>query len=85
MANDLIRTSDGEYCLGVFASKDIPAGSELFYDYKFSLFKSDEILQICRCGSANCSGTLGKKPTIRDSSKQSTSPPEPAATVTTLP
>ncbi|KAI8342674.1 hypothetical protein BC941DRAFT_466341 [Chlamydoabsidia padenii] len=52
----------GEYHLGVFASQDIPAGSELFYDYNFSLFDTEAIGQECRCGSTNCRGFLGKRP-----------------------
>ncbi|KAI8099537.1 uncharacterized protein BX664DRAFT_363434 [Halteromyces radiatus] len=51
----------GEYHLGVFASKNIPANSELFYDYNFSLFDTEAIGQECHCGSANCRGFLGKR------------------------
>ncbi|KAI8388531.1 uncharacterized protein BYT42DRAFT_492357 [Radiomyces spectabilis] len=55
----------GELHVGVFASKDIPANTELFYDYNFSVFKDVETQQECRCGSENCRGILGKKPPSR--------------------
>ncbi|CAO3636229.1 unnamed protein product [Cunninghamella blakesleeana] len=51
----------GEYHLGVFASKNIEANEELFYDYNFSWFDTETIGQECFCGSKNCRGTLGKK------------------------
>ncbi|ORZ25848.1 hypothetical protein BCR42DRAFT_314758 [Absidia repens] len=52
----------GEFHLGVFASKDILVDTELFYDYNFSLFDTEAIGQECRCGSSNCRGFLGKRP-----------------------
>jgi SET domain-containing protein len=52
----------GESHFGVFASEDIKANSELFYDYNFSTFNgSVESQQICYCGSQLCRGTIGKK------------------------
>ncbi|KAF7728566.1 Histone-Lysine N-Methyltransferase ash1l [Apophysomyces ossiformis] len=51
----------GELHVGVFASKDIPANSELFYDYNFSVFGNTESQQRCYCGSSNCRGTIGRK------------------------
>ncbi|KAI8979949.1 hypothetical protein BDB01DRAFT_725495 [Pilobolus umbonatus] len=48
--------------LGVFASQDIEANSELFYDYNFSNFGGNvESEQICHCQSEACRGTIGKK------------------------
>jgi SET domain-containing protein len=44
----------------VFASKDIPAYSELSYDYNFSTFNVENE-QMCHCGSESCRGTIGKK------------------------
>jgi hypothetical protein len=63
---DLNRAIGGEICVGVMASKDIPAGSELFYDYNYTVFGSG-IRQRCRCGSVNCRGFIGKKRGGRDS------------------
>ncbi|KAI9304731.1 hypothetical protein BJ944DRAFT_163042 [Cunninghamella echinulata] len=52
----------GEYHLGVFASKNIEANTELCYDYNFSWFDDTESIgQACFCGSENCRGYLGKK------------------------
>ncbi|KAI8054958.1 uncharacterized protein B0P05DRAFT_560897 [Gilbertella persicaria] len=52
----------GESHFGVFASRDIPALSELFYDYNFSTFNgSVESQQPCYCGAVKCRGTIGRK------------------------
>ncbi|KAI9003784.1 hypothetical protein DFJ74DRAFT_418262 [Hyaloraphidium curvatum] len=48
---------NGEFCVGVFASRAIPAGAELTYDYKFE--SVGEMLQ-CRCGAARCRGFIGE-------------------------
>ena len=50
---------DGEICVGLFASRDIKARTELTYDYNFHNF-SENKKQRCDCGSANCRGILGK-------------------------
>ncbi|KAI7906434.1 uncharacterized protein BX663DRAFT_427608 [Cokeromyces recurvatus] len=56
----------GESHFGIFASKDIKANSELFYDYNFSTFNgSVESQQPCYCGSEHCRGTIGKKLSTR--------------------
>lgn len=56
------RNRGGEYHLGVFASKNIEANTELCYDYNFSWFDDTESIgQACFCGSENCRGYLGKK------------------------
>lgn len=47
----------------IFALRDIAAGEELTYDYRFS---GDEQLR-CDCGAASCGGRVNKPPT-RDSS-----------------
>ncbi|KAI9316094.1 hypothetical protein BX666DRAFT_1955066 [Dichotomocladium elegans] len=47
--------------VGVFASRDITAGEELFYDYNFATFGEGQD-QACYCGSQKCRGTIGKKP-----------------------
>ena len=47
---------DGEYRIGIFASDDIPAETELTYDYRFDSFGP---LQQCMCGAENCRGFIG--------------------------
>jgi hypothetical protein len=56
------RSCRGESNFGVFASKNISAKSELFYDYNFSTFNgSVESHQQCHCASKNCRGLIGRK------------------------
>ncbi|OCF38889.1 hypothetical protein I317_07338 [Kwoniella heveanensis CBS 569] len=54
-----------EYEVGMWASRDIKAGEELFYDYNFESFdvaaQSDELRTKCCCGAPNCIGYLGRK------------------------
>ncbi|ORE15371.1 SET domain-containing protein [Rhizopus microsporus] len=50
----------GEAHFGVFASKDIPAYTELSYDYNFLTFNVENA-QVCHCGSKRCRGIIGKK------------------------
>ncbi|CAJ0827359.1 15071_t:CDS:2 [Entrophospora sp. SA101] len=57
---DARRAPNGELFVGVFASVNVPAGTELTYDYNFSTFAGAEALQ-CHCGSSNCRGILGSK------------------------
>ncbi|KAI9495959.1 hypothetical protein BDB00DRAFT_759408 [Zychaea mexicana] len=52
----------GELFVGVFASRDIKIGEELFYDYNFSTFGGSGDDQLCHCGSIKCRGAIGKKP-----------------------
>lgn len=47
---------DGEYRVGVFASRPIEKGEELSYDYNFESFGTR---QACRCGAAKCKGFIG--------------------------
>ncbi|KND00271.1 uncharacterized protein SPPG_04600 [Spizellomyces punctatus DAOM BR117] len=47
---------DGEYCVGLFSSEDIFAGSELTYDYRFEAFGP---MQQCLCGAKSCRGFIG--------------------------
>jgi SET domain-containing protein len=51
----------------IHALRDIPAGSELFYDYWYITDESytiDDLRRIypCRCGSPMCRGTLARPP-----------------------
>ncbi|KAJ1270992.1 hypothetical protein BS78_06G094600 [Paspalum vaginatum] len=49
----------GEVRVGIFATQDIPFGTELSYDYNFEWFGG--VMVRCLCGAANCSGFLGAK------------------------
>ncbi|KAJ3123434.1 Histone-Lysine N-Methyltransferase ash1l [Physocladia obscura] len=46
----------GEYFVGLFADKDIEAGAEITYDYKFESFGP---MKKCLCGGKKCRGFLG--------------------------
>eukprot|EP00899_Mesostigma_viride_P015997 jgi/Mesvir1/24399/Mv11067-RA.1 len=50
-------TVNGEVCVGIFATKRIPKGTEFTYDYKFEYFGGPKTR--CRCGATKCSGFLG--------------------------
>jgi len=47
----------GERRVGIFALKDVGAGTELCFDYKWERKGFDPI--ICRCGTPSCRGFLG--------------------------
>ena len=49
----------GEPRIGIFANQDIPAGTELTFDYHLDSLGND--MKKCLCGSKNCSGFLGVK------------------------
>eukprot|EP01018_Ginkgo_biloba_P019462 Gb_16572 [translate_table: standard] len=49
----------GEIRVGIFAKQDIPAGTELAYDYNFEWYGGAKVR--CRCGAASCFGFLGAK------------------------
>jgi hypothetical protein len=49
---------DGEYRFGIVACKNIYAGDELTYDYRFQSFGK---MQKCSCGAENCRGFIGAK------------------------
>ncbi|KAF9570395.1 Histone-Lysine N-Methyltransferase ash1l [Mortierella alpina] len=51
---------NGEMSIGIFASQDIPAGTEISYDYNFSSFRGAQ-KQKCRCGAINCRGYIGER------------------------
>lgn len=50
---------DGEFCIGLFALKDIAAGEELTYDYNFQTF--GDVRQECLCGADRCRGWITSK------------------------
>lgn len=47
---------------GIFAKRDIPANTELTYDYNFLGYWEAGKAQPCLCGSKNCSKFLGQRP-----------------------
>jgi hypothetical protein len=44
--------------VGIFAKRDIVAGDELTFDYKFERYGSKA--QVCYCGEDGCTGYIGK-------------------------
>ncbi|ODQ64933.1 SET domain-containing protein, partial [Nadsonia fulvescens var. elongata DSM 6958] len=64
--------------IGLFASENIPAGTEITYDYNFSWFDEDSA-QECTCGSKNCRGFInGRFRKSRSSSSNTNSKDKPA-------
>lgn len=52
-------TVNGDTRVGLFANEDIPAGSELTFNYNLECVGKEK--KICRCGASNCSGYIGVK------------------------
>ncbi|KXS19061.1 histone-lysine N-methyltransferase ash1, partial [Gonapodya prolifera JEL478] len=46
----------GEYAVGLFASEDIPARTELTYDYRYENVGQE--MQKCLCGASKCRGFI---------------------------
>ncbi|XP_043918229.1 histone-lysine N-methyltransferase NSD2 [Protopterus annectens] len=53
-------TVNGDTRVGLFAVCDIPAGSELTFNYNLDCLGNEKTA--CRCGAPNCSGFLGDRP-----------------------
>ncbi|RXN00772.1 Histone-lysine N-methyltransferase NSD2 [Acipenser ruthenus] len=53
-------TVNGDTRVGLFAGCDIPAGTELTFNYNLDCLGNEKT--ICRCGAPNCSGFLGDRP-----------------------
>ncbi|XP_018420740.1 PREDICTED: histone-lysine N-methyltransferase ASH1L [Nanorana parkeri] len=51
---------NGVYRIGLYALKDMPAGTELTYDYNFHAFNTER-QQLCKCGFDRCRGIIGGK------------------------
>jgi hypothetical protein len=51
----------GEVCIGIFANRDIHEDEEFTFDYQFDAYNTP--LTKCLCGTPNCKGYLGLKPT----------------------
>ncbi|XP_060676785.1 histone-lysine N-methyltransferase ASH1L isoform X2 [Hemiscyllium ocellatum] len=49
---------NGVYRIGLFALKDVMAGTELTYDYNFHAFNLEK-QQLCKCGAEKCRGIIG--------------------------
>ncbi|MEQ2275168.1 hypothetical protein XENORESO_021884 [Xenotaenia resolanae] len=53
-------TVNGDTRVGLFAICDVPAGTELTFNYNLDCLGNEKT--ICRCGAPNCSGFLGDRP-----------------------
>ncbi|KAM6961098.1 histone-lysine N-methyltransferase NSD2 [Aplochiton taeniatus] len=53
-------TVNGDTRVGLFAVGDIPAGTELTFNYNLDCLGNEKT--VCRCGAPNCSGFLGDRP-----------------------
>ena len=58
-------TVNGELRVGFFTTREVQAGEELTFDYKYERYGN--IAQKCYCGSHNCRGWLGGEPKSSDS------------------
>ena len=58
-------TVNGDIRIGLFALKDVQAGTELNFNYQLEAF--GESKTPCMCGADNCSGFIGEKPIKRSS------------------
>nr|CAH7733445.1 unnamed protein product [Callosobruchus chinensis] len=52
-------TVNGETRVGLFATEDIPAETELTFNYNLECIGKEK--KVCRCGAPNCSGFIGVK------------------------
>ncbi|MEQ2232470.1 Histone-lysine N-methyltransferase nsd2 [Ilyodon furcidens] len=55
-------TVNGDTRVGLFAICDVPAGTELTFNYNLDCLGNEKT--ICRCGAPNCSGFLGDRPKV---------------------
>ncbi|XP_034433295.1 histone-lysine N-methyltransferase NSD2 isoform X1 [Hippoglossus hippoglossus] len=53
-------TVNGDTRVGLFAVRDIPAGTELTFNYNLDCLGNEKT--VCRCDAPNCSGFLGVRP-----------------------
>uniref|UniRef100_A0AAY4AM42 Histone-lysine N-methyltransferase, H3 lysine-36 specific n=1 Tax=Denticeps clupeoides TaxID=299321 RepID=A0AAY4AM42_9TELE len=53
-------TVNGDTRVGLFALTDIPAGTELTFNYNLECLGNGKT--VCKCGAPNCSGFLGVRP-----------------------
>uniref|UniRef100_A0A3Q4IAT2 Nuclear receptor binding SET domain protein 2 n=1 Tax=Neolamprologus brichardi TaxID=32507 RepID=A0A3Q4IAT2_NEOBR len=57
-------TVNGDTRVGLFAVCDIPAGTELTFNYNLDCLGNEKT--VCRCGAPNCSGFLGDRPKVTE-------------------
>jgi [histone H3]-lysine36 N-trimethyltransferase len=50
---------NGRLCIGLFARRDIPAQTELTFNYRCERF--GDVVQKCLCGEASCTGFIGQR------------------------
>ena len=60
--------------VGLFALEDIPANTELTFNYQFE--SMGEVKKACLCGAKNCSGFIGKKSKSKKSIEKEAKGPE---------
>ena len=60
---------NGDIRVGLFAKKDIPACTELTFNYNFDCISNEKAE--CKCGASNCSGFIGDRPKNATSSGSS--------------
>uniref|UniRef100_A0A4W4H785 Nuclear receptor binding SET domain protein 2 n=1 Tax=Electrophorus electricus TaxID=8005 RepID=A0A4W4H785_ELEEL len=65
-------TVNGDTRVGLFAVCDIPAGTELTFNYNLDCLGNEKT--VCRCGAPNCSGFLGDRPKITPTSELKAKP-----------
>ncbi|XP_041947876.1 histone-lysine N-methyltransferase, H3 lysine-36 specific isoform X2 [Alosa sapidissima] len=53
-------TVNGDTRVGLFALKDVTAGTELTFNYNLECLGNGKT--VCKCGASNCSGFLGVRP-----------------------
>ncbi|XP_041828591.1 histone-lysine N-methyltransferase NSD2 isoform X2 [Melanotaenia boesemani] len=68
-------TVNGDTRVGLFAVCDIPAGTELTFNYNLDCLGNEKT--ICRCGAPNCSGFLGDRPKVSISTNSNGQTAEP--------
>ncbi|RMC14419.1 hypothetical protein DUI87_09515 [Hirundo rustica rustica] len=59
-------TVNGDTRVGLFAVCDIPAGTELTFNYNLDCLGNEKT--VCKCGAPNCSGFLGDRPKASNTS-----------------
>ncbi|KAI4461952.1 set domain protein [Holotrichia oblita] len=64
-------TVNGDTRVGLFAVVDIPANTELTFNYNLECVGKEK--KICKCGAPNCSGFIGVKAKQEESRKRSKS------------
>lgn len=60
---------NGDVRVGLFAKIDIPAFTELTFNYNLDCLRNEKAM--CKCGAKNCSGFIGERPKNNASSSGS--------------